>query len=867
MAWAEARAVVARAASPGGRSFFFFGCKERRVMEDIGITYPGEVNDKIGMAMGGLGTSTIEIDRAGRFQGLRCQNWWTDMRPRPIPACDFFSIHVRQGEKTCGKVMQLEHQHDLPLIKGLRYTGRFPFLTLDYEDDDLPCEVSLEAFSPFVPRDPDASSLPLVFFTFRIKNPTAERMHVATAFSWLNDIRIDIRGLPPQGNFNRISRDRKGVLMGTLFDELEDSQYLIAGVRNGDATFEVVADWWRVRPRRLIGPDWAESAAGDVFAYASDSEAALKDWDAFLKEGRLPAQREKYDGLGRYSYHQPVGAVAGRTDLEPGEEKEITFALVWYFPHHISGAASPHMSIPLGHQYAQRFRDGAEEVFAWAEPRFDDLRRRSGEWHRLVAESSLPPKTKALLVNTLYLAGRITWWLADGRFIFYESIDCPRMNCVVLEIYIAPAMAALFPDQHASAQKNVVPFQLDSGEIPTTLGLRGDIHCPEYRLFSAHDVGAYPLAVYWNIMWGGGGEGYLKEMYPVVKRLLKYGAYLDADGDGVPDIHGLDQGWDGYPMFGAAAYIADLRMAGLAVGEDLARRLGDGDFESWCREHRRRASETAENVLWNGEYYDLWYDPSTGKRSDTIFMEMFHGQMAASILGLGDLHPPERIEKSYDAVWKNNVKPCKVIGRSGARPDGSRDMSGAKPGQMSNSFSPAIILPLCSEAMRRGKYDASLELMERAASFVIDEVQEPWFGQVHFNADTGEHVYGKHYSDCLIYWNVLHSLTSATVNCLDRTMTLAPPRTPVKGPVMTKLFFGMVEFAQEDDAHVVALENFDETPANLATLTVRLPAGVAARRAAVEGEGRETVEPEEGAFRFKDVCVPAGGAVRIRFET
>ena len=39
-----------------------------------GISYEGTTDDKLGVALGGLGTSTLEIGRDGSFQGIRVQN-------------------------------------------------------------------------------------------------------------------------------------------------------------------------------------------------------------------------------------------------------------------------------------------------------------------------------------------------------------------------------------------------------------------------------------------------------------------------------------------------------------------------------------------------------------------------------------------------------------------------------------------------------------------------------------------------------------------------------------------------------------------------------------------------------------------------
>ena len=48
-----------------------------RVACTSGITYEGTTGKELGMALGGLGTSTLEIGRDGVFQNLRLQNDWS----------------------------------------------------------------------------------------------------------------------------------------------------------------------------------------------------------------------------------------------------------------------------------------------------------------------------------------------------------------------------------------------------------------------------------------------------------------------------------------------------------------------------------------------------------------------------------------------------------------------------------------------------------------------------------------------------------------------------------------------------------------------------------------------------------------------
>lgn len=859
---------------------------KRRQQQESGVTYAGQTTQQItaglgitgpatpaqqakiniaglGLAMGGLGAATLEIGRNGAFQNIRVQNMWAGSL-LPTPAATFLSVHARAGRgQGVGRLLQLEAPTGLDPVRKLTYTGRFPFTEIRYEDDALPCEVSLEAFSPFVPQNAADSSLPLVFFTVRLRNRRKQTIQAAAALSWVNDISAEpyFRGWPACGNRNTLIRvaGAPAVLMDSRQESIAGSEYLLSCLPSAGVRYRAVADWWQGAPGRWMGPN-----------FKSGDEQAVIRWRRFLEHGRLPEESNYDDGLGQYSYHKPAGAVAGEVDLKPGETKEIRFALVWCFPWHYDRLATMGRTL-LGHQYVTRFPNGTRAVAAHAFGRRDILRERSGAWRALIEESSLPPKLRALMTEICYLLPRITWWLADGRFVFYESIDCTRLQATILDIYIAPVMAALFPELHAQALRCTAAAQLESGEIPSTLGAPGVTH-HEYRVFSPGDASVFPITTVWEMLWGGDRQ-FVAEMYPVIKKTLQWGkAALDVDGDGVPDVHGIDQGWDTFPMQGAAAYIADQWIAGVMVGEKIARYLGDSEFVAWCEKVRRQAARTAEKQLWNGRYYDLYYRADTKERSSICFADQFsYGTVAAGILELGDVHPRARIRKSLETIWRLNVEPCAVVCRMGSNADGSpadssvhQEQAGAA--SQSNSFTPVSVAPMAAAAIQQGLVDQGLDLAEEMAGVIIDRVKGPWSGQLLFNSQTGECFYGLHYSDCLIVWDLMYALLGVHVNMLERSLKFAPPRIPVKMPLFGRLFYGQVEFAVRRRMVTLTMTNAADQPSLIDTLTLELPADIAARRAVLEQGQAAGLQIKKKVTVLRNVVIAPRGQLVVQWQ-
>lgn len=834
-------------------------------MDGSGITYEGSTCAKSGMPLGGLGTSTLEIGRDGAFRNLRLQNDWCESL-NPTPDGTFLSIHLQHPDSDpTGRILQLDAPGDLKAVEGLTYRGRFPFVEVEYRDTLLPCELHMEAFSPFVPGDAASSSLPVVFFTFRLRNPGEVALTASAAISWVNDIAAEKQrsnGWPPSGNRNIITGDREpAVLMESGIPELAGSEYLLSCVPSDGVRYSAVSDWRKGATGRWMGPNVLQ-----------DETDPIASWHRFLDDGELPDESSHDDGLDRFSYHRPTGAVAGKVDLSPGEQKEICFALAWYFPIHWDRRTSK-AKIDLGHQYAVRFPGGTREIATWAFPKRDVLRDRSNSWRPLIETCSLPSKTRALATEVLYLLPRLSWWLADGTFVLHESVDCPRIQTTVLDIYIAPVLSALFPQLHAKSLRATAARQLASGEIPSTLGFSSVHHC-EYRLFNASDASVFPIVVAWQILWGGDPD-FAAELYPVLKKILQWGEReLDVDRDGIPDVHGVDQGWDTFPMHGAAAYIADQWIAALLAGEKIAEQQGDRTFAKWCRGIRETATRTAENLVWNGSYYDLSHDISTGARSDICFADQFtYGTVPAGILELGETHPADRIRKALDSIWRLNVEPSRFVCRMGSHPDGTPADATIHDDQLggasqSNAFTPVSVAPLAAAAIQHGMVEEGLELVEEMAGVIIDQAREPWSGQLLFDSNTGNCFYGIHYVDCLILWEVLHALLGLHVNAVDRHLKLAPPRIPVRLPVFGQLFFGMVEFTEFDGGPIdLRMISHSDEVSILQTLSIELPKNLDAR-AFVEGGDVGGIDSVRSGCRtvLREVTIPAGGALHLRWQ-
>jgi uncharacterized protein (DUF608 family) len=150
--------------------------------------YRGADLEKIGMPVGGICTGQVYLGGDGKL-------WHWDIFNRHIgtgpdhyanpPKPDFpieqgFAIEVTSGEKTT----------NWPLSAGgfskIALTGEYPIGYVEYRDAKCPVAVSLEAFSPFIPLNPDDSHLPATIMRFTVKNTSEGKVGCELA-GWLQN--------------------------------------------------------------------------------------------------------------------------------------------------------------------------------------------------------------------------------------------------------------------------------------------------------------------------------------------------------------------------------------------------------------------------------------------------------------------------------------------------------------------------------------------------------------------------------------------------------------------------------------------------------------------------------------------------------
>ncbi|HSU59150.1 MAG TPA: GH116 family glycosyl-hydrolase, partial [Bryobacteraceae bacterium] len=186
------------------------------------IAYPrvfsGRQLKMIAFPLGGVAAGSLALGGRGQLR-----DWEIFNRPDKghTPPYAFPSLWVQsQGKKPIARVLEsrilppyegedglgANNVPGLARLAEATFTGEFPLAHIDFHDSQIPVSVSLDAFSPFIPHDGDASGLPVAILRYTIKNTEARPVQASIAFSIENPVDA---GHDPSGAANLRAEDSR----------------------------------------------------------------------------------------------------------------------------------------------------------------------------------------------------------------------------------------------------------------------------------------------------------------------------------------------------------------------------------------------------------------------------------------------------------------------------------------------------------------------------------------------------------------------------------------------------------------------------------------------------------------------------------
>lgn len=486
--------------------------------------------------------------------------------------------------------------------ESVEFTGRWPIGSISYKDPKSAIHAELQAYSPFVPLNLEASTIPVTIMSYTLTNVSDQPIS-AELVGWLE-------------NMSKLSAQDKA---GSF-----SSQPQLTTLRHA-CQMQVAA---QRRGKKVVAP-------------------------GFVNNGTMVLS---YLGAGEQSSVQQIPAIATKVELKPRESREFTFFISWHFPVvRIKENFGPRF-LSFKNEYAARFKDAtavAEHVAA----NYAELSAQTRQWVKSWNDSTLP---QWLLDRTVVTADTLQtancFLLGDGkggRFWAWEGIGVCHGTCTHVWHY-AQALARLFPalERNLREKTDYGFAQLPSGVVPYRAkiesgeggGIAIDGQCGTVlRSYREHRISA--------------DSTFLKTNWPKIKLALEYLINFDRnDGafDGLLDgqqHNTLDASW-----YGKVHAISSLYIAALRAGEEMAKCVGDTAFEVLCRDLYQKGSQNIEK-LYNGEYYVQQEDPAHPEAIGVgkgVYIDQVIGQFWANQVGLGRLYNEQHIQSALNTLWKHN---------------------------------------------------------------------------------------------------------------------------------------------------------------------------------------------------------------------
>ena len=394
--------------------------------------YPREASE-VRFLLGGIGTGNFSINSRGKLLDWELFNWPAKNTKFPLA---FFAVRAanEQMEAPVTKIIESRlrppytssHGYlqaelvNLPRMENSKMVCEYPFAEVFFQDRELPLEVSLEAYTPFIPLNSDDSGIPCAILKYRVRNTADCKTDVCVVGTLPNASGFEgydvIENLKLADSVKNEFRE-SGKVRGLYYtpEHLEESH-----LRYGNMAIMTDAPHITYKVQWLDG-EWVDG---------------IQDfWDDFTSDGRLEAESTS-DSIGcefaqfhDFSFlkrREKIGSLGIFETLEPGEEKEFQFVITWYFPNRVKAWIEfdeDYENFLKGaygtvrNYYATLFKD-AWHVGEYVYKNMERLEKGSRDFRNaMFHETNLPWYViDALTANITNLRSQLCFRLEDGTF-------------------------------------------------------------------------------------------------------------------------------------------------------------------------------------------------------------------------------------------------------------------------------------------------------------------------------------------------------------------------------------------------------------------------------------------------------------------
>lgn len=769
---------------------------EKQLYDRTIRTYPREATE-VRFLLGGIGTGNISLNTRGKFCDWEIFNWPDKNERFPL---SFFAVRAdnEQMEAPISKILEARllppytssHGYlqaelvNLPRMEDSRMTCEYPFAKVDFQDRELPLQISLEAYTPFIPLNTDDSSLPCAIIRYKVKNMAKCRTDVSLVGTIPNacgfegyDVIENLKLADRVKNEFREFENVKGLYYTP--ESLEESH-----LRYGNMAIMTSGDHITWKTQWFDG-EWVDG---------------IQDfWDDFTEDGLLETETHS-DSVGcefaqfhDFSFlkrREKIGSIGAKHTLEPDEEKVFEFVVTWYFPNRVKAWIEFDEDYEkfirgeygtVRNYYATKF-ENAWEVGKYVYKNKERLEQSSRDFaDAMFHRTTLPGYViDALTANITNLRSQLCFRLEDGTFAGFEgirdNIGCGYGSVPHVWNY-AQTVAFLFPDLEQSMRR--VEFLKETDE-------KG---CMSTRMFSVFDQTRYEMVPACDGQLGSvvrayrdfkntGDIEFLKELWPKILDAMEYALrQWDTDKDFVLD--GQQNTTYDIEFYGPNPMTDSVFLAALKCCAEMAEILDDMENMKRFSDAYKKGSERADRLMYNGEYYiQLVKEPDKYKYQfgEGCLSDQLLGQFLAYMAGVGEILPSEHVKSALQAVFQYNYKEDFYHTDSVHRAYAINEEKGMVVATWPHGGRPKFPLSYAGEVWTGVEYEVAVNLiysdcLEEGLT-IVKAIRDRYDG--YKRNPFSEIESGHHYCRAMASWGLLNALLGLESDMYTKTLSINP---------------------------------------------------------------------------------------------
>ena len=754
--------------------------------------YKGKELEWVSYPLGGIGAGMLCIEGSGSVGSvslrntpnmanepfmfsaitIKGENPVTRILETPVPARKIFAF---EGEKAHGTTRQA---YGLPRFHKGEFTARFPFANIELQDDKIPVDVKILAWSPFTPGDAASSSLPFAAMEFTFENKTEKQLDAVYYYVSENLMMLNTQyeTLPLKNGF---------VFTQSGSDEKPTDEGMFAASVDQDA---IVDTRWCFHRSRFY-----------------DTRLVLwKEIEEGALTGRRPEEGEKCDSKG--------ATIAVPLSLGAYEKKTITLKLSWFVPYSdtnfgtdegsfVDGGGcdlgiDPDVKISYSPWYTTVLKDIYDANDRWTKE-YAQLKDKTMKFTDSFQSMDLPEKLcEAVEANLSILKSPAMLRLEDGRIWgwegCYDNLGCCHGSCTHVYNY-AQALCHLFPElERTLRQTEFHESQDERGHqvYRSALPIR-EIGHPFEAAADGQLGGIMKVYRDWRIC---GDSEWLKEIWIKVEESMKFCIERwDPDHNGVliePHHNTYDTEMWGGDGFCTSIYLGALK-AFTFMGQYLGRDM------KFYEELFEKGNIYINKELFNGEYFmqkvewkNLREEQDLSGKSkyerniletegprfqygEGCLADAIVGDWLARVCGIESVADEENVRATLRSIYKYNFH--KDLSEH-ANPERGNYALNNEGGVLLCTWprggKPTVPFPYCDEVWTGVEYQVASHLMMmgevQKGLEIVETVRNRYSGTVRNPFD--EYECGHFYIRALASYSLIQGYTGIRYDALSKTL-------------------------------------------------------------------------------------------------